>query len=75
MLIFLTILMVVFSLGLVAAVILQSGRSAGLSGAIAGGAEQIFGKKRGLDEFLSRLTVFFAAGFFLTGILIAVLER
>lgn len=75
MLVFLTVLMVIFSLGLIAAVILQSGRSAGLSGSIAGGAEQIFGKKRGLDEFLSKLTVFFATGFFLTGLLIAVLER
>lgn len=72
---FLTVLLVVFSLGLIAVVILQSGRSAGLSGAIAGGAEAIFGKKKGLDDFLSRLTIVFAAGFLVTALLIAVLER
>lgn len=74
-LLFLTILLVIFSLGLIVAVILQSGRSAGLSGAIAGGAEAIFGKKKGLDDFLSRLTVIFVVGFFLTALLIAILER
>lgn len=72
---FLTILLVIFSVGLIAAVILQSGRSAGLSGAITGGAEAIFGKKKGLDDFLSRLTVVFAVGFFLSALLIAVFER
>lgn len=72
---FLTILLVVFSIGLIAAVILQSGRSAGLSGAITGGAEAIFGKKKGLDDFLSRLTVVFAVGFFLSALLIAIFER
>lgn len=72
---FLTILLVIFSIGLIAAVILQSGRSAGLSGAITGGAEAIFGKKKGLDDFLSRLTVVFAVGFFLSALLIAVFER
>ncbi len=71
----LTILLVIFSLGLIAVVILQSGRSAGLSGAIAGGAEAIFGKKKGLDDFLARLTVIFAAGFLVTAVVIAVLER
>lgn len=72
---FLTVLMVITAVGLIAVVILQSGRSAGLSGAITGGAEAIFGKKKGLDDFLSRLTGVFAAIFFLTGIAIAFLER
>lgn len=71
----LTVILVLLSLGLIAVVILQSGRSAGLSGAIAGGAEAIFGKKKGLDDFLSKLTVIFAAGFLLTALTIAVLER
>ncbi len=72
---FLTVLMVLFSIALIAVVILQSGRSAGLSGAIAGGAETIFGKKKGLDDFLSRVTIVLAAGFLVIGLVIAALER
>lgn len=69
------ILLLLSSIGLIAVVILQSGHSAGLSGAIAGGAETIFGKKKGLDDFLARLTVVLGAVFFLSGIVIAILER
>lgn len=72
---FLTILMLITSVGLIAVVIMQSGRSAGLSGTITGGAEAIFGKKKGLDDFLARLTGVFAAVFFLSGLAIAFLER
>lgn len=75
LLIFFTVLLVVFSLGLIATVLLQSGRSAGLSGAISGGAESFFGKKKGLDEFLSRLTTVFAIGFLVSALAIAFLER
>lgn len=46
----------IIALGLIASVLLQSGRSAGL-GAIAGGAETIFGRKKGLDGLLGRVTV------------------
>ncbi|HEY8489122.1 MAG TPA: preprotein translocase subunit SecG [Thermaerobacter sp.] len=60
------ILHILAVIGLIAAVILQSGRSAGLSGAIAGGAEAFFGKRRGLDDFLSRMTVTLAVVFFIT---------
>lgn len=62
---FLTILLMIFSIGLIAVVLLQKGKSAGLSGAISGGAEQLFGKQkaRGLDLLLARLTVVFAVGF------------
>jgi len=61
-----TTLMVVhllFSVGLIASVLLQSGRSAGLSGAIAGGAETLFGRRKGMDQFLEKATIFFAAAF------------
>lgn len=75
MLTFLTVLMVIFAILLIVVVLLQSGRSAGLSGMVGGGAEAIFGKKKGLDDFLSRLTVIGAIGFLLTGIIIAVFER
>ena len=41
--IFLMILLAVASLILIVSVLMQSGNSAGLSGSIAGGAEQLFG--------------------------------
>jgi len=69
----LTVLLVIASIGLIAVVLLQSGRSAGLSGAIAGGAEALFGKKRGLDEFLARLTAVFAASFMVLAVLVTLL--
>ncbi|MEW8987711.1 MAG: preprotein translocase subunit SecG, partial [Bacillus sp. (in: firmicutes)] len=53
-----TVLLVVVSIALIVVVLLQSGKSTGLSGAISGGAEQLFGKQkaRGLDLYLHRAT-------------------
>lgn len=68
----LTILQVIVSLGLIASVILQSGRSAGISGTIAGGAETFFGKKKGIDRLLHKLTVVLAAAFLLLTLLLSV---
>ncbi|MGE7002705.1 preprotein translocase subunit SecG, partial [Staphylococcus capitis] len=50
----------------VTVVLLQEGKSNGLSGAISGGAEQLFGKQkqRGVDLFLHRLTIILAIIFF-----------
>lgn len=69
----LKILLVLFSIGLIAVVLLQKGKSAGLSGAITGGAEHLFGKQkaRGLDLFLQRLTVAFAIGFFVLALVVS----
>ena len=54
----LMILEAVISIALIAAVVLQSGKSAGLSGSIAGGAETLFGgKKKGMDEMLAKATM------------------
>ncbi|WP_313802071.1 preprotein translocase subunit SecG [Cytobacillus sp.] len=60
-------LLVIVSVGLIVVVLLQSGKSAGLSGAISGGAEQLFGKQkaRGLDLILHRITLVLAVLFFL----------
>ncbi|WEK54554.1 MAG: preprotein translocase subunit SecG [Candidatus Cohnella colombiensis] len=73
----LKIVLVIFSLGLIAVVLLQRGKSAGLSGAISGGAEQLFGKQkaRGLDLFLQRLTIGLAIGFFILAMLVAVFAK
>ena len=54
---------VLFALGLISTILLQSGKSAGLSGSIAGGSEAIFGKKKGVDELLSKITAYLAGGF------------
>ena len=54
----LMILEALLSIALIAAVVLQSGKSAGMSGAITGGAETLFGgKKKGMDELLAKATI------------------
>lgn len=52
-------LLVVDAIIMIVLVLLQSGKSAGLSGAISGGAEQLFGKQkaRGIDAVLHRATI------------------
>ena len=42
----LTVLLIIVSLALIVVVLLQSGKSAGLSGAISGGAEQLLANKK-----------------------------
>ncbi|SIR29413.1 preprotein translocase subunit SecG [Peribacillus simplex] len=70
---FLITLLVIVSIALIVTVLLQSGKSAGLSGAIAGGAEQLFGKQkaRGLDLILHRATIVLAIFFFALTLLVA----
>lgn len=66
-------LLVIVSIALIVVVLLQSGKSAGLSGAISGGAEQLFGKQkaRGLDLILHRLTVVLSVLFFILTVIVA----
>ena len=72
MLIALTILDVLIAYGLIATVLLQSGKSAGLSGSIAGGADALFGgKKKGLDELLGKITKVLAAAFMVVSLVLA----
>ncbi len=70
-----TVLHVIFSLGLIATVLLMSGRSAGLSGAIAGGAETFFGKRKGLDELLGKLAAGFAIAFIVSSLALTFLSK
>lgn len=55
---FLTIIQVICGLAVIAVVMLQSGKSAGLSGAIAGGADTFLSKNKAksLDAKLARWT-------------------
>ena len=66
------VLQIIASIGLIATVLLQSGKSAGLSGAIAGGAETFFGKKKGLDNLLSKLSLISAVTFMIFTLLLSV---
>ncbi|MFN2744311.1 MULTISPECIES: preprotein translocase subunit SecG [Bacillus] len=70
---FLTVLLVIVCVALIVVVLLQSSKSAGLSGAISGGAEQLFGKQkaRGLDLILHRITVVLTVLFFFLTIALA----
>ncbi|NMA53084.1 MAG: preprotein translocase subunit SecG [Peptococcaceae bacterium] len=64
------------AIGVIAAVILQSGKSAGLSGSIAGGDEALFGgKKKGLDELLAKITVVLGILFGLTSLVLVILSK
>lgn len=63
MTIFLTVLQFIAALTLIVTVLLQPGKSAGLSGTIDGGADQIFGKNKGLDALLSKVSAGAAIGF------------
>ena len=65
MLIFLTIIQVITALFLICVVLLQSGKSAGLSGAIAGGADTFLSKSKGLDDKLAKMTKWVALAFVL----------
>ena len=60
-----TVLQVLSGLAVTAIVLMQSGKSAGLSGAISGGAETFLskGKAKTLDAKLARMTKWFALVF------------
>ncbi|MDY0405154.1 preprotein translocase subunit SecG [Virgibacillus sp. 179-BFC.A HS] len=67
------ILLVIDAVIMIILVLLQSGKSEGLSGAISGGAEQLFGKQkaRGIDLVLHRGTVITGTLFFILAFLSA----
>lgn len=70
----LTIFHIIIAIGLIAGVLLQSGKTAGLSGSIDGGATAFFGKKKGLDELLTKITTVVAAVFMVTSFILAAMR-
>lgn len=64
---FVNFLLVLDAIIMIVLVLLQSGKSEGLSGAISGGAEQLFGKQkaRGIDLVLHRMTIITGVLFFI----------
>lgn len=75
--IFLKVLLLIFSVGVITVVLLQKGKSAGLAGAISGGAEHLFGKTkaRGMDLVLERITIVLGAGFVIMALLTTALTN
>ncbi len=71
------VLHIIASLVLIVVVLLQSGKAAGLSGTIAGGAETFFGKNKGrtIDAILEKWTAFFAILFLVTSIALALIIK
>lgn len=67
LMIVLTVLYVIFCLFLIAVVLLQSGKSAGLSGAIAGGMDTFLSKNKAKtwDARLAKMTKWVAVAFML----------
>ena len=71
------VLHIIASLVLIVVVLLQSGKAAGLTGTIAGGAETFFGKNKGrtIDAILEKWTAFFAILFLVTSIALALIIK
>lgn len=68
------ILQVISALALIAVVLLQPGKSAGLSGSIAGGSEALFGSKaKTVNEFLEKVTGWVALVFVITTLALTLL--
>ncbi len=69
------VILIVSSIGIIVIVIMQQGRQAGLSGAIAGGAETFFGKNKGrsIEAKLAKITKIIAAVFFVVALVASLL--
>ena len=72
----LKIVLAIVSIVLIISILLQSSNSAGLSGSIGGGAEQLFGKKRsqGYDAILSKIATVAAVLFIMLSLVLVALE-
>jgi len=72
----LTVLQLISGLAVTVVVLMQSGKSAGLSGAIAGGAETFLskGKAKTLDAKLAKATKWFALGFVILTLVINLID-
>lgn len=71
------IFLILASLVLIASILLQSGKSAGMSGEIAGGAESIWGKNKGrsFEGKLEKLTSASAVIFVIASLILLALQK
>ena len=73
--ILLLVALMIFAIALIVVIILQPGKSAGLSGSISGGSELFFGSKsKGVDELLSKITGYIAAGFMIITLALSLIK-
>lgn len=70
------VIQIITSIILIASILLQPGKSAGLSGAIGGGAEQIWGKQkgRGIEEVMAKITKIGAIVFIISSLAMVYLQ-
>jgi preprotein translocase subunit SecG len=61
------------AISVITGVLLQSGKSAGMSGVIDGGATHFFGKSKGWDQKFSKLTTIAAIVFMVTSMVLAII--
>lgn len=69
-----TAIVVISAIGLIATVLLQSGKTAGLSGSITGGAETFLGKK-GMDDTFAMWSKVFAIVFMVSVFVLSILTK
>lgn len=71
-----TVILVISALVLIGSILLQSGKTAGLSGSIGGGAEQLMGKNkaRGYDKVFDRITKVAAIAFILSALALVIVQ-
>ena len=72
-----TVFHIIVAVALIIIVLLQSGKSYGLSGSIAGGAETFFGKNKGrtIDALLGKMTTVVAVLFLITSIILVFVKK
>lgn len=73
---FLVIIQFLVCITLIVSVLLQPGKSAGLSGSIAGGAEQLFGKQKskGYEALFAKVTTASAVLFMILSVVLVAVK-
>ena len=73
---FLMVVLALVSIILIVGVLLQPGSSDGLSGSIAGGAEQLFGKKKSspYEALLKKVTIVAAIAFIVLSLILLAIK-
>ena len=71
------IFLMIASLILIASILLQSGKSAGMSGSIAGGAESVWGRNKGrsYEGKLEKLTTISAIVFVIASLILVAITK
>ena len=73
---FLMVVLAIASIILIGSILMQSSNSAGLSGSIGGGAEQLFGKKKGkgYEAILQKISSVAAILFIVLSLILVMME-